>query len=135
MHTFTFCKNIYPLFMHCRCSSLLGCVHAIRSFFVYALMFSPSVYVCVFRSEVPSECVANMWETLYSILTFYFRLITFCHAFLPFTRWKSLPHFYNTRARCTYTHTFRHREKLIDESNNGFGHTTQCSSSTTRQSQ
>lgn len=46
---------------------------------------------------------SNMREALHSILTFYFRLITFCHAFLPFTKWKSFlctpsPHF-NTHTR------------------------------------
>lgn len=101
--------------------------------FIYAL----SVHNCSFYLD--ARCVlpltvfrwsgigmrSNMWQALYSILTFYFRLITFCHAFLPFTKWKLLPSILHGCA-AAYMHVIQTHQFEISSMTTyiGFGHRT-----------
>lgn len=101
--------------------------------FIYAL----SVHNCSFYLD--ARCVlpltvfrwsgigmrSNMWQALYSILTFYFRLITFCHAFLPFTKWKLLPPILHGCA-AAYMHVVQTHQFEISSMTTyiGFGHRT-----------
>lgn len=74
VHTFTFCKNIYPLFMHCRCTTVAvycGAFMQFVLFFLLALIQPDSLRTCVCLCASKWSAVGMRYEYVRNIVQYF----------------------------------------------------------------